>query len=86
MSENKWICWWNYKSFWKFFCCAILTVLLSFLCAYLSQSAWCIIGILPICFIGSYYMRKLLPDVFDDLVKELDDDIHSDLTINGGNY
>jgi hypothetical protein len=70
---NKTIRWWKYASFWKFFGCAILTVVISFLIAFFTQSAWCLVGVLPIAFGGGFLMRKMLPEVLFDLRKELDE-------------
>lgn len=70
---NKIIRWWKYASFWKFFGCAILTVVISFLIAFFTQSVWCLVVVIPIAFGGGVLMRKLLPDVLLDLGKELDE-------------
>lgn len=72
MNEEKWICWWRYSSFWKFFSCGLLTVLISAIIAYLIPSAWCLVGILPVLLCGSIIMRRILPDVLMDLMKEME--------------
>lgn len=71
MSNIKWIRWWLYPSFFKFFGIAILCMVLSFLCAYFIPNLWCLIGIFPICGIGGYFMRKILPQILKDLGNEM---------------
>lgn len=70
--KSKWIKWWKYASFWKFFGVALVSVGISLGFALLIPNAWCLLGVLPTCGVGGYYMRKLLPDVLLDLKKELE--------------
>lgn len=69
--ESKWIRWWKYASFWKFFGTALATVGVSLGFALLIPNAWCLLGVFATCGVGGYFMRKLLPDVLTDLQKEL---------------
>ncbi len=72
MGDVKTIRWWKYKSFLKFFGIGIGVVILSLISALLIPDAWCLCAILPICGVGGYFMRKLIPDVLMDLKKELE--------------
>ena len=70
--ETKWIKWWNYISFWKVFGIGILAIILSFISAYFISSFWCLCLILPICGVAGYFIKKWVPDVLRDLMKELE--------------
>jgi hypothetical protein len=70
--ESKWIKWWKYASFWKFFGVALGAMAGSLASALLIPNLWCLIGVFASCGVGGYYMRKLLPDVLLDLKKELE--------------
>lgn len=72
MGENKFIRWWRYASFWKFFGIGIGTVILGLISALLIPGTWCLCAILPICGVGGYFMRKFIPDVLTDLIKDLE--------------
>ena len=72
MANNKWICWWNYFSFWKLFGICFLCVILSVLCAIVMPNAWCLCAIIPICGVGGYGIRKIIPYIFRDLAKEIE--------------
>lgn len=72
MGKAKFIRWWRYASFWKFFGVGIGTVVLSLVSALLIPDVWCLCAILPICGVGGYFMRKFIPEVLKDLIKELE--------------
>lgn len=69
--KSKWIKWWKYASFWKFFGVALASIGISLGFALLIPNAWCLPGVFATCGVGGYFMRKLLPDVLTDLQKEL---------------
>lgn len=72
MVKTKLIRWWRYASFWKVFGIGIGAVVLSLVSALLISDAWCLCAILPICGVGGYFMRKFIPEMFKDLMKELE--------------
>lgn len=72
MEKTKLIRWWRYASFWKVFGFGIGAVILSLVSALLIPDAWCLFAILPICGVGGYFMRKFIPEMFSDLMKELE--------------
>lgn len=72
MEKVKFIRWWRYASFWKLFGVGIGAVILSLVSALLIPDAWCLCAILPICGVGGYFMRKFIPEMFKDLMKELE--------------
>lgn len=72
MSDSKFIRWWRYASFWKVLGFGIGAVILSLISALLIPRAWCLCAILPICGVSGYFMRKFIPDMFKDLMKELE--------------
>ena len=72
MEKVKFIRWWRYASFWKLFGVGISAVILSLVSALLIPDAWCLCAILPICGVGGYFMRKFIPEMFKDLMKELE--------------
>lgn len=69
--KSKWIKWWKYASFWKFFGVALASFGISLGFALLIPNAWCLLGVFAACGVGGYFMKKLLPDVLTDLQKEL---------------
>jgi hypothetical protein len=69
--ESKWIKWWKYASFWKFFGVALASFGISLSFALLIPNAWCLLGVFATCGVGGYFMKKLLPEVLTDLQKEL---------------
>lgn len=73
----NWIRWWNYASFWKLFGAAFGAVILCLLCGLFIPTPWCLIPIAVFCLAGRFLIKKVFPDVLDDLVKEFDlaDDI-----------
>ena len=72
MGDVKIIRWWKYKSFWKVFGIGIGAMVLSLISALFIPGAWCLCVILPICGVGGYFMRKFIPEMFMDLMKELE--------------
>lgn len=72
MGENKLMRWWKYKSFLNFFGIGIGAVILSLISALLISGAWCLCAILPICGVGGYFMKKFIPEMFKDIMKELE--------------
>lgn len=72
MEKAKLIRWWKYASFWKVFGIGIGAVILSLISASLIPDAWCLCTILPICGVGGYFIRKFIPEMFKDLMKELE--------------
>lgn len=72
MEKVKFIRWWRYASFWKVFGAGIGAVILSLVSALLIPDAWCLCAILPICGVGGFFMRKFIPEIFKDLMKELE--------------
>lgn len=72
MEKVKFIRWWRYASFWKLFGVGIGAVILSLVSALLIPGAWCLCAIIPICGVGGYFMRKFIPEMFKDLMKELE--------------
>ena len=72
MEKVKFIRWWRYASFWKLFGVGIGAVILSLVSALLIPDAWCLCAILPICGVGGYFMRKFIPEMFKDIMKELE--------------
>ena len=72
MGKAKFIRWWKYSSFWKFFGVGIGAVVLSLVSALLIPDVWCLCAILPICGVSGYFMRKFIPEVLKDLIKELE--------------
>lgn len=72
MEKVKFIRWWRYASFWKLFGVGIGAVILSLVSALLIPDAWCLCAIIPICGVGGYFMRKFIPEMFKDLMKELE--------------
>lgn len=72
MEKAKFIRWWRYSSFWKVFGVGIGAVVLSLVSALLIPDAWCLCAILPICGVGGYFIRKFIPEMFKDLMKELE--------------
>jgi hypothetical protein len=69
--KRKLIKWWNYSSFWKIFGVALASAVVSLGFALLIPNEWCLPGVFATCGVGGYYIRKLLPEVFTDLRKEL---------------
>ena len=72
MKKAKFMYWWKYSSFRKFFGVGIGAIILSLVSALLIPDAWCLCAILPICGVGGYFMRKFIPEIFKDLMKELE--------------
>ena len=72
MEKAKLIRWWRYASFWKVFGLGVGAVILSLVSALLIPDAWCLCAILPICGIGGYFIRKFIPGMLKDLMKELE--------------
>ena len=72
MEKTKLIRWWRYASFWKVFGFGIGAVILSLVSALLIPDAWCLCAILPICGVGGYFIRKFIPEILNDLMKELE--------------
>jgi hypothetical protein len=68
---NKLIRWWNYVSFWKMFGATVGTVIIGLLCALFIPTPWCLIPIIIFVIVGGWLMRKFLPEVLRDLMKEL---------------
>lgn len=62
--------WFNYSIFWKLFGVVFCSVILCFLCALLFPSVWCLFGVIPICCIGGYFIRILLPDALKTIIKD----------------
>lgn len=69
--ENKWIRWWRYASFWKMFGATTGSVILSLLCALFIPEPWCLIPIGIFVITGGLLIRKFLPEVLEDLSKEM---------------
>lgn len=74
MAKLRWIRWWAYSSFRNFMLSAFISTILCVLCMLIIPSSWCLFGILPICCIGGYFMRKEIPNLLRDLIKEMSDD------------
>ena len=72
MEKVKLIRWWKYASFLKVFGAGIGAVILSLVSALLIPNAWCLCAILPICGVSGYFMKKFIPEMFKDLMKELE--------------
>lgn len=72
MGDVKTIRWWKYKSFLIFFGIGIGAVVLSLISALFIPGAWCLCAILPICGVGGFFMRRFIPEMFKDLMKELE--------------
>ncbi len=72
MEKAELIRWWRYASFWKVFGIGIGAVVLSLVSALLIPDAWCLFAILPICGVSGYFIRKFIPEMFKDLIKELE--------------
>ena len=64
--------WWKYKSFWKLFGFAIGAIILSLISALLIPEPWCLFAILPLCGVAGFFMKKIIPDVFKDLITEME--------------
>ena len=62
--------WWNYPSMVKFFVITFLTVVLCFLCGYFMPQPWFLLPILIFIIVYRILVKRLFPNVFDDLVKE----------------
>lgn len=69
--ENKWMRWWRYASFWKLIGAAIGAVVLSLLCGLFIPDPWCLIPIGIFVVSGGLLIRKFIPEVLEDLVKEM---------------
>lgn len=72
MSKNRWIRWWTYSSFRNFMLSAFISTILCVLCMLIIPSSWNFFGVLLICCIGGgYFMRKEIPNLIRDLIKEM---------------
>lgn len=72
MEKSNLIRWWRYASFRKFFGFGIGAIILSLVSALLIPGAWCLFAILPICGVSGYFMKKFIPEMFKDSMKELE--------------
>lgn len=72
MEKTKLIRWWKYASFWKVFGFGVGAVVLSLVSALLIPNVWCLFAILPICGVSGYFIKKFIPEMFKDLMKELE--------------
>lgn len=68
MSKIRFVQWWKCKSIVKFMIICLLSMLFSFLSIYFIPNIYCLIGVFLSCFIGGYFMRKLLPSILAYLV------------------
>lgn len=71
MEKVKFMRWWSYSSFLKVFGFGIGAVILSLVSALLIPGTWCLCAILPICGVSGYFIRKFIPEILNDLMKEL---------------
>jgi hypothetical protein len=65
----NWIRWWNYASFWKLFGTGIGTVVICLLCGLFIPTPWCLIPIGVLCIIARILIKKIFPNVLEDLAK-----------------
>ena len=72
MKKDKFMRWWSYSSFRKFFGVGIGAIILSLVSALLIPNAWCLCAILPICGVSGYFMKKFISEMLKDLMKELE--------------
>ena len=66
----NWFKWWNYPSFWKLFGVAIGAVVICLFCALFIPGPWYLIPIGVVCLIGRFLIKRLFPNVADDIIKE----------------
>lgn len=73
MEKVNFIRWWRYASVWKVIGLGIGAVVLSLICALFIPGAWCLCGILPICGVCGYFIRKFGMDALADIIiKEIE--------------
>ena len=71
---SKLLKWWNYVSFWKLFGGILLIMVLCFLCTVIIPNTWCLLPIVILCIIGGIFMRRMIPEILQSIIKEIERD------------